>query len=374
MKRNIHKNLLGLLKSKGVLAISGGLLLVSCGAQMGGYSETDGVYYDPNKDTLPEGVIINDSGNRVGEYYDYYQDSNVIQNAEANSREQQNRYNEWSGTNPNWGSNATDSDWGMYAGSQTNYYDNSWGWGSPWGWYGGYSPYWGWNRGWGWGGSLSWGWGGSFGWGWGGSFGWGSPYWGYSPYWGGYYDPFWGGYYGSPWGYGGYWGGGYYAPVYRRSGASGRGFVNPGIGNAVYRTNTANSGFRNNNGFRDTNNGGFRNGNSGGFRNSNSNGGFRNGNSGGFRQQGNTGGFRSGNSGGFRNTQSNGGFRNSVPQSRPDYQQPSQPRYNNGGFRSNDSGGFRSSGGFNSGGGGFRGGSGGGGGFRSGGGGRGGFR
>lgn len=158
MKRNIHKNLLGLLKSKGVLAISGGLLLVSCGAQMGGYSETDGVYYDPNKDTLPEGVIINDSGNRVGEYYDYYQDSNVIQNAEANSREQQNRYNEWSGTNPNWGSNATDSDWGMYAGSQTNYYDNSWGWGSPWGWYGGYNPYWGWNRGWGWGGSLSWGW------------------------------------------------------------------------------------------------------------------------------------------------------------------------------------------------------------------------
>ena len=54
MKRNIHKNLLGMLKSKGILAISGGLLLVSCGAQMGGYSETDGVYYDPNKDTLPE--------------------------------------------------------------------------------------------------------------------------------------------------------------------------------------------------------------------------------------------------------------------------------------------------------------------------------
>jgi hypothetical protein len=40
---------------------------------MGGYSETDGVYYDPNKDTLPEGVIINDGGNRVGEYYDYYE-------------------------------------------------------------------------------------------------------------------------------------------------------------------------------------------------------------------------------------------------------------------------------------------------------------
>ncbi|REC75779.1 prolyl-tRNA synthetase, partial [Chryseobacterium rhizosphaerae] len=124
---------------------------------MGGYSETDGVYYDPNKDTLPEGVIINGSGNRVGEYYDYYQDSNVIQNAQENSRDQQNKYNEWSGTNPSWNTNATDSDWGMYAGSQTNYYDNSWGYGSPWGWYGGYSPYWGWNRGWGWNMGLSWG-------------------------------------------------------------------------------------------------------------------------------------------------------------------------------------------------------------------------
>ncbi|MCQ9638658.1 prolyl-tRNA synthetase [Chryseobacterium sp. WG14] len=343
MKRNIHKNLLGLLKSKGILAVSGGLLLMSCGAQMGGYSETDGVYYDPNKDTLPEGVIINGSGNRVGEYYDYYQDSNVIQNAQENSRDQQNKYNEWSGTNPEWNTNATDSDWGMYAGSQTNYYDNSWGYGSPWGWYGGYSPYWGWNRGWGWGGSIGWG----------------------SPYWGGYYDPFWGGYYGNPyWGYGGgYWGGGYYNRPYRRSGADGRGFVgNPGITNNVYRPSTG--GFRNgsSNGFRDSNtNGGFRQGNTGGFRGSNTNGGFRQGNTGGFRGSNTNGGFRQGNS---------GGFRNSSPQPRPEY---NQPRYNNsGGFRSNDSGGFRSSGGFNSGGGGFRGGSGGGGGMRSGG--SGGFR
>lgn len=356
MKRNIHKNLLGLLRSKGILAVSGGLLLMSCGAQMGGYSETDGVYYDPNKDTLPEGVIINGGGNRVGEYYDYYQDSNVIQNAQANSREQQNKYNEWSGND--WNTTATDSDWGMYAGSQTNYYDNSWGY--PWGWYGGYSPYWGWNRGWGWNMGLSWGWGGSFGWGWGGSFGWGSPYWGYSPYWGSYYDPFWGGYYGYPyWGYGGYWGS-YYRPAYRRSGADGRGFVgNSSIGSAIYRTNTANTG----SGFRNNNTGGFRNNNNGGFRQGSSTGGFRQGNStGGFRQGSSNGGFRQGNS---------GGFRNSAPQTR-DYNYQ-QPRYNNnGGFRSNDSGGFRSGGGFNSGGGGFRGGSGGGGGMRSGG--SGGFR
>ncbi|PTT70836.1 prolyl-tRNA synthetase, partial [Chryseobacterium sp. HMWF001] len=93
---------------------------------MGGYSETDGVYYDPNKDTLPEGVIISDRGNRVGEDYNYYQDdSNVIQNAEANAKE--GRYSDWN--NYNWNTTATDSDWGSYAGSQTNYYDNSWGWG-----------------------------------------------------------------------------------------------------------------------------------------------------------------------------------------------------------------------------------------------------
>ncbi|WP_241775105.1 hypothetical protein [Chryseobacterium sp. ERMR1:04] len=178
MKRNIHKNLLGMLKSKGILAVSGGLLLMSCGAQMGGYTETDGVYYDPNKDTLPEGVIINnDNGNRVGEYYDYYQDSNIVQNAQLNSQEQNNKYDSWSDNN--WSSNATDSDWGNFAGSQTNYYDNSWNM------YGGYNPYWGWNRGWGLG--MSFGWGSSFGWGWGGS-------WGYNPWgfgYGGFYDPFW---------------------------------------------------------------------------------------------------------------------------------------------------------------------------------------
>ena len=207
MKRNIHKNLLGMLKSKGVLAIAGGLLLVSCGAQMGGYSETDGVYYDPNKDTLPEGVIINDGGNRVGEYYDYNEGSNIIQNAEANSKE--GKYDSWNDYNWNTNNNATDSDWGNFAGSQTNYYDNSWGWGYPWGWGGWYSPYWGMNGGWGWNFGLSWGWGSSWGWN-----GWNS--WGY-PYWGGYYNPYWGGYYGSPyWGWsGGYWGN-YYAVPYKR--------------------------------------------------------------------------------------------------------------------------------------------------------------
>lgn len=353
MKRNIHKNLLGVLKSKVVLAVSGGLLLMSCGAQVGGYSERDGVYYDPNKDTLPEGVIINgDQGNRVGEDYDYYSESNIVENAQINSAEQNDKYNSWSDADFN--SNATDSDWGNFAGNQTNYYNNSWG--SPWGWYGGYSSYWGMGSGWGMG--MSFGWGNS--WGWGGynpywnmgwNYGWNSPYWGM-------YNPYWGGYYGNPyWGYGGagYWGGNYYRNTYRRSGANGRGFTNNTQGINKY------------------------NGNSSGFRNGNNNSGMRN-NNGGFRQGTTNGGFRQGQG------TTNGGFRNQSGTRNPNYQQP-RPNYNNprpnynqqqqSQPRPSDNGGFRS-GGFNSGssnsGGGFRsGGSSGGGGMRSGGGG-GGFR
>ena len=69
MEKITYKNLPQILKAKVVLAVAGGLILLSCGSQMGGYSETDGVYYDPNKDTLPEGTVMN-SGNRVGEHYD----------------------------------------------------------------------------------------------------------------------------------------------------------------------------------------------------------------------------------------------------------------------------------------------------------------
>lgn len=355
MKRNIHKNLFGMLRSKGILAISSGLLLVSCGAQMGGYSETDGVYYDPNKDTLPEGVIVK-QGNRVGEYYDYYQEDNTtIQNAQATNQEQANLYNTW---NTNYNQGATDSDFGNYAGSETNYYDNSWGWGgwgSPWGMYGG------------------WGMGMSFGWGWGNNWGWGeySPYgwnngWGWGSGWGmGMYNPYWG--YGYPYGgwgagyYGGGYYGNYYTPYNRRSAASGYGFTNRNS-TIVSRNSVPGAGFRNSSGS------GFRNSNSGGFRNQ-GNSGFRNTTTG-VRPQS-----------GYR-PQGQGGFRNNSG-TRPNYNNQSQPRYNNG----NSNGGFRndsaprSNGGYTSpsNGGGFRGGSsggstGGGGGFRSSGGGGGGFR
>ena len=314
MKRNIHKSLFEILKSKSILAVSGGLLLMSCGVQVGGYSETDGVYYDPNKDTLPEGVILNgNSGNRVGEYYDYYQDdTSIIDNAAQNAADYNNRYTNWNTSN--WSSDATDSDWGNFAGSQTNYYDNSWGWG-------GY-PYWG----------MGW-----------------NNYWGYNPYWGGYYgSPYWGVY-----GYRGY-----NRLPYARSGANGRvsGFRS-GSSLSAYRRMPA-TGFRNN-----TNQSGFRNNgnntlrNDGGFRNGNINNGMRN------------SGVRN-NTGGFRNPNINN---NGVRPSRPNYnQQQSQPRRNDSYSPSNNNGGFRSGGSAPSSGG-FRGGSSGGGGMRSGGGG-GGFR
>ena len=57
MKNSIYKDLLKSLKSKWILGISTGMLLVSCGAQMGSYTETDGVYYDPKKDVIPEGYL-----------------------------------------------------------------------------------------------------------------------------------------------------------------------------------------------------------------------------------------------------------------------------------------------------------------------------
>ncbi|HCN11911.1 MAG TPA: hypothetical protein DIS75_06180 [Chryseobacterium sp.] len=121
MKKFTHKNLLGLLKSKAVLAISSSLILTSCVIQTGGYSETDGVYYDPNRDTLPEGTVMN-SGNRVGEYYDY----------QAN--DDQNKYLNSDNRNQSWKDNKN-SDWGNYTGTDT-YYSDNWGY-SPFGDYSG---------------------------------------------------------------------------------------------------------------------------------------------------------------------------------------------------------------------------------------------
>lgn len=238
MKKNIHNNWFDILKSKGLLAVSGGLLMISCGTQLPGYSETDGVYYDPNKDTLPEGIVMNE-GNKVGEYYDYQDSTSVIEKSRHNELSKNNRYR-----NNNWNDDkGTSSDWGSYAGSETNIYND---WGSPFGYgYGfyprfGYGSYYGMNFGWGnpwYSGFYDWGFGGYYSPWYTGFYGY-HPYHYYNPYYG-YYNPYgyYGGYY-SPYGYGNYYDYPYYyAPRKARGSENG---LNANGG----RMQQQNSGFR----------------------------------------------------------------------------------------------------------------------------------
>jgi len=352
MKNFNNTSLFNFIKSKGLILISSSFLLTSCVIYTGGYSETDGVYYDPNKDSLPAGSYAGSYGNQVDDYYNY-QDTypSIYDNNQQNLQDQQNRYNV--------GSN---SDWGTFTGSETNYTNfNNWGWGGMGFGYGGFGG-WGYpNYGWGWNGGFN-----SFGWGMG--FGWGNSL--YSPWgWGGgFYDPFWsygyggwGGYYG---GYNSWYNGGYYRPAYIRSGSNGR------LGGMISDNRT--NGFRGINSVRTPQRiagNGMRN-DVGNIRNSN---GIRNSNMGNIRTQNNNGNIRQ-----FPN---NGNIRNSYPNNNGNVR--STPNYpSNGSVRSQNNGGFRNdsynapirsggnSGGFNSGGGMRSGGSSGGGGMRSGGGGR----
>ena len=364
MKNINNKSLFNFIKSKGLILISSSFLLTSCVIYTGGYSETDGVYYDPNKDSLPAGTYSGNYNNQVDNYYNY-QDTypSIYDNNQQNVQDQNNRY-----------ALSSDSDWGNFTGTETNYSSfNNWGWGGMgmgygWGGFGGwgYPNYgWGWNSG-----FNSMGWGMGFGWGWGNSF--------YSPWgWGGgFYDPFWnygwGGYYG-----GGYWGGHHNTIIYNRSGANGgrlNGMISQNrVGNRTSgRFNAINStGFRPNRDIRNevgtrnsglrTMNDGFRNSNNGNRINQNNSGILQNGgirqnypNNGGIRQNyPNNGGVRTSpnNNGGFRNTQPSGGYRNDT------YVAPTRSGNSGGGF--NSGGGMRS-GGSSGGGGGMRSGGGGG--------------
>ncbi|MDV3948950.1 vitellogenin ii [Elizabethkingia anophelis] len=323
-----NKTIIGigkLLKSNVLLGASALGLLTSCGAYMNGYSETDGAYYDPTRDTVPQ-YDTRTAGNQVGGYYSYGDDedetydTSIVRQSQYNQKKQQAKYQDW-------GKKKTDSDWGDFTGTQTYYTNNSYygGWGYPYYGWGGwrspfYGPYYGGGLGFGWGASYGWGY---PGWGWNIGFGWG----GYYPGWGvgGFYDPFWGyPYYAyRPHYWGGYYrpwaGGGYYAPR--------------------YRTRDADYIDRSRNGFR--NNGSYNNGS------------FRGNNGNGYQDRSNNG---------FRNS----GFRDRSQNQMPQSQQGWNNRPSDSGFRSNNgfSTGGRGGGGF---GGGSAGSSGGGGGFRSGG-------
>lgn len=207
---------------KAIMLTSVGFLLASCGAQMGEYTETDGVYYDPNKDVIPESIAMNE-GNRVDNYYNY---DTMLEKSKQLEQAHKKRYQQWDSNQPN------DSDWGTYAG--TDRYYNCWNSSFYNGF--GYDPYFygnGWNIGFGMG--YGYGWNSYFNMNWGyypygyGYNRWRNPY--YYPY-GGWYNPYWGGYYGYYGGYGWnpYYGYGYGYPYggyvvvpryeYRRSGAS----------------------------------------------------------------------------------------------------------------------------------------------------------
>ena len=311
MKNSTYKNLSEILRTKGVLGVAAGLLLVSCGSQMGGYTETDGVYYDPNKDVIPEGIVMPEP-NQVDEVYAYESDSaSIIEQNQQNQAAQKNKYQTWNGT---------ESDWGTYAGTEQNIYYNNY---NTWGWnpYGYYSPYYGWGNGWNIGIGFGWN-----NWGW-NNWGW-NPYWdpyfGYGGYgyynpWYGYYSPYYGGYYGyNPYYYGGYYSPRYYN--YKRSGADSidrsNGFQNSGSNRGFNRVapNTQNNqnSPRGNDGFRRS-----------GFGNQNPNGVTP--------QQ--------------PQQPSNRGFRRTsdyTPSQQPTYSTPRNDNHRSG----SDNGGFRSSGGF----------------------------
>lgn len=320
MKINVTNILTHTITRRITLMLSAGIILASCSAQMGSYSETDGVYYDPEKDVLPENTRYN---SRVGEVYPFEDEENhsIADGAFERKWEKNNKY--W-----NDNSGATHSDWGNYTGSETHIYDNRWigyggwgwynpyrwGWGYPYGMYGGYYGGYGWN----WGLHLG------FGWGW-------NSY--YHPYWD-FYNPYWGYGYGMWGGYG--WGLPYHGYRYRsipraRSGAV-NSFRNGGYSNYGTQRNSNTFGNQRHSGFTQPNQ-------SRGFQQNS-----------GFRSNANTR-FQDNSNYGPRS----GSYNNPPRRSNFNHSTPRQSGFNNatprsGGFNNSSSGGFRS-GGFNSGGG-----------------------
>lgn len=204
MKNKVPLSSLAKILSRGTTAILGGIALVSCGIQTG-YTETDGIYYDPNTDKIEQKLAWQEPQEQKPV-------SGIIEQSQKTEQQQKEKYRQ-----KGWGNEQkiAPSDWGNYVGTQHHYHYNtpSWGhsyydsfyspyyfgqynsyfgnfyswnmsytWGNPWGHYRHYTPYhWGYNN------------------------YYHSPYYGY---YGSYYSPYYGGYYGNyyhPY-YGGYYG------------------------------------------------------------------------------------------------------------------------------------------------------------------------
>lgn len=236
MKDYTYKNLFLSLLIKGGIAILSSLALISCGIQSG-YTETDGIYYDPKSDKIEQKIAWQNTKYED----DYYRhEESIIGQSQKNQKQQNEKYN-----NKNWGNNQkikTSSDWGIYTGTQNNYYYDSYSvWGSP---YSFYSPYYfgyynsyfgnyysGWNLG----------------------FSWGNPwayynfyYWNANPYWeyGGYYNPWYYNPFYSPY-YGGYYDYYYYPNYYERGYYPARNYRKSSA-DQTFRGNNSNNSWGNN--------------------------------------------------------------------------------------------------------------------------------
>ena len=236
MKDYTYKNLFSSLLTKGGMAILSSLALISCGIQSG-YTETDGIYYDPKSDKIEQRIAWQNT--RYEDDY-YRHEESIIGQSQKNQKQQNEKYN-----NKNWGNNQkikTSSDWGVYTGTQNNYYYDSYSiWGNP---YNFYSPYYfgyynsyfgnyysGWNLGFSWGNP----------WAYYNSYYWNAnPYWGYSGYynpW--YYNPFYSPYYGGYYDY-------YYYPNYYERGYYPAKNYRKSSADQTFRGNNSNNSWGNN--------------------------------------------------------------------------------------------------------------------------------
>lgn len=203
MKNSNHNRFFIPFLGKSALALLGALGLVSCGIQTG-YTETDGIYYDPSSDKIEQRVAFYDGNDG------YYEEPSpgIIYQSKRNEELQNSRYSgkTWDNNSPKASSN-----WGYNTGNQVNTYYNSFV--NPY--YNFYSPYYFGNY-----------WGSSFGFSWGSPWSYGyynRPYSYYNPY-VGYNDFYYGSYY-SPWSYtpfyspyyGSYYNRGYYGRNYHYS-------------------------------------------------------------------------------------------------------------------------------------------------------------
>ena len=236
MKDYTYKNLFSSLLTKGGMAILSSLALISCGIQSG-YTETDGIYYDPKSDKIEQRIAWQNT--RYEDDY-YRHEESIIGQSQKNQKQQNEKYN-----NKNWGNNQkikTSSDWGVYTGTQNNYYyDNYSVWGSP---YSFYSPYYfgyynsyfgnyysGWNLGFSWGNPWAY---------------YNSYYWNANPYWGysGYYSPWYYNPFYSPY-YGGYYDYYYYPNYYERGYYPAKNYRKSSV-DQIFRGNNSNNSWGNN--------------------------------------------------------------------------------------------------------------------------------